>query len=96
MDLQAKVQKAGFHINFISPFIALTYPALRIQRLLMNRSSSDDLKAAGDQAEDDLKIVPVVNEIVRSILYLEAGWLARGYRLPFGSSLVLQAIKPAI
>ena len=95
-DLHEKVQAAGFTVNFISPFIALTYPALRIQRLLMNRSGMDDLKAAGDQAEDDLKIVPVVNDIVRMILYLEAGWLARGNRLPFGSSLVLQAIKPAI
>ncbi len=95
-DLQEKVQAAGFTVDFISPFIALTYPALRIQRLLMNRSSSHDLKAAGDQAEDDLKIVPVVNEIVRSILYLEAGWLALGNRLPFGSSLVLRAAKPAI
>ena len=41
-------------------------------------------------------IVPVVNEIVKWVLYLEAGWLARGNRLPFGSSLVMLARRPAI
>ncbi|BCY19361.1 MAG: class I SAM-dependent methyltransferase [Chloroflexi bacterium] len=95
-DLQEKVQTAGFSVNFISPFIALTYPALRIQRLLMNRSHIENPIAAGNQAEDDLKIVPVINDIVREILYFEAGWLARGHRLPFGSSLVLRATRPAI
>jgi SAM-dependent methyltransferase len=95
-DLREKVQSAGFVCEFSSPFIALTYPVLRFQRLLMNRPGSDDLKIANDQAEEDLKIVPVVNEIVKWVLYLEAGWLARGNRLPFGSSLVMQARRPSI
>jgi SAM-dependent methyltransferase len=95
-DLREKVQAAGFDVNFTSPFIALTYPALRFQRLLMNKSGTDNPETAADQAEEDLKIIPVINDIVKWILYLEADWLARGRRLPFGSSLVLLARKPAI
>jgi SAM-dependent methyltransferase len=95
-ELNKKVQEAGFSCEFSSPFIALTYPILRLKRLWKNSPEAENPKTAGDLAEEDLKIVPVINEIVRTILNVEASWLGRGHRLLFGSSLVLLARKPVI
>jgi SAM-dependent methyltransferase len=95
-ELNDKVKAAGFTCEFSSPFIALTYPILRFKRLWKNSPAAENPKTAGDLAEEDLKIVPVINEIVRWILNVEASWLGRGHRLPFGSSLVLMARRPAI
>jgi hypothetical protein len=43
----------------------------------------------------EFKIVPVLNGILTALLSLEAWWVARGHRLPFGTSLVALARKPA-
>ncbi len=91
-----KVRKAGFIVEFSSPYIAATYPLVWLTRNVKNITAQSDDSAVESQAEDDLKIIPVINEILRGILYLEAGWLSRGNTLPFGSSLVLLARKPAI
>lgn len=95
-ELRIKVGKAGFTDEFSSAYVALTYPVVRLSRYIKDRLGSGEETAVQDQAEDDLKIIPVANEILRGFLSLEAGWLASGKTLPFGSSLVMMARKPAI
>jgi hypothetical protein len=42
---------------------------------------------------DELRIVPVVNEMLAGLLALEVRLIAKGYRLPFGTSLLAVARK---
>jgi hypothetical protein len=51
--------------------------------------------AARAQTSAEFRIVPIVNPILTFLLTLEADWLAQGHRLPFGTSLVVVARKPA-
>ncbi|MBM3811440.1 MAG: hypothetical protein FJW20_07365 [Acidimicrobiia bacterium] len=39
----------------------------------------------------DLKVVPVLNEVMGLLLALEARWAGQGRRLPFGTSLIAVA-----
>jgi SAM-dependent methyltransferase len=95
-DLKTKVQSAGFEIEFISPYIAATFPVVWLNRRSKGAAGSVDDASVHRQAEEELKIYPVVNDIFRGILGMEAAWLSQGNHLPFGSSLVLLARKPSI
>jgi SAM-dependent methyltransferase len=95
-DLTKKVQAAGFEIDFVSPYIAATFPVVWLNRRSKGAAGSVDDASVHQQAEDELKIIPVINDIFRGILGMEAAWLSRGHHLPFGSSLVLLARRPAI
>lgn len=93
-DLSEKVHSAGFQVELASAYITATYPILWLNRRGKGSSGEAEDSSIQSQAEDELKIIPVANEILRSILSLEAGWLAAGRTLPFGSSLVMLARRP--
>jgi 2-polyprenyl-3-methyl-5-hydroxy-6-metoxy-1,4-benzoquinol methylase len=95
-ELNEKVQQSGFAVEFSSPYIAATYPLVWLTRNTKEKSGSNDELSVQNKAEDELKIIPVVNEIIRGVLSLEADWLFRGRKLPFGSSLVMLARKSFI
>jgi hypothetical protein len=52
-------------------------------------------KVAHDRTVDDLRIVPVANQALVTLLGLEARWLKSGRRLPFGTSLLALGRKPS-
>jgi SAM-dependent methyltransferase len=95
-ELSTKVKTAGFNIEFASPYIAATYPIVWLNRRSKGDPGSVEDASVHRQAEEELRIIPVINDIFRGILGLEAAWLSRGNHLPFGSSLVLLARKPSI
>ncbi len=93
-ELTDKVENAGFVLQFSSPYIAATYPLVWLARTAREHTGSEDAGSVESRAEEELKIIPIANEILRGILSIEASWLSNGHRLPFGSSLVLLARKP--
>lgn len=95
-ELDLKVKSAGFMIEFASPYIAATYPIVWLNRRSKGNTGNVENASVHRQAEEELKIIPVVNDIFRGILGMEAAWLSRGNHLPFGSSLVMLARKPII
>jgi SAM-dependent methyltransferase len=95
-DLGEKVASAGFQVEFATAYVTATYPILWLNRMGKDSSGAAEDPSVQSQAEDELKIIPVINEILRGILGLEAGWVSKGRTLPFGSSLVMLARKPAI
>lgn len=92
-EIRKKLTEAGFRVEFASQFMASTFPLLwivRKARPLRNESSPGAIRA---QANDEFRLIPIVNPLLTALLSLEADWLARGHRLPFGSSLVVIARK---
>lgn len=96
IGLRETVLQAGFAEKFISPYIAFTYPLVWLGRKSVDNSIDARKLQVQEQAEKEIQIIPVVNEILRGILGLEAVWLSRGKTLPFGSSLVMLARRPLI
>lgn len=88
-ELTSKVKEAGFTIEYASPYIAATLLPMWLHRRLF-ASAPGKRKSA----EDELRVVPVVNGILLSCLRIEAFLIGSRMRLPFGSSMILLARKP--
>jgi SAM-dependent methyltransferase len=95
--LEARLVEAGFKVDLVSYYMMSIFPLVWIQRKLTQgrylRKGLNE-KEAHDRTADELKIVPVANQILDFILRLETHWLRKGRRLPFGTSLLAVARKP--
>lgn len=86
-ELQARLEASGFRVEYLSAYMLSIYPLVWLNRRLLNRAPRN----GGDQAEEELRIIPGINAILAGILSLEARLVARGVRLPFGTSLIAVA-----
>jgi len=98
-ELSQRLAQAGFKVETTSYYMMSIFPLVWMQRKLAPRR----LQAKGTQSEqdahdrtvDDLRIVPVANQVLVACLGLEARWLKSGRRLPFGTSLLALGRKPS-
>ena len=90
-DLREKLASAGFEVLRLRHFMAALVPLLLVARgvgrWLPRRGS------ARERRDAELRIVPGVNGLLRSLLRLE-GLFIRLVPLPFGSSIVAVARRP--
>jgi SAM-dependent methyltransferase len=87
-ELDERLRQAGFEVRLLTHFMAPLVPLLALARHLRGGSSH----ATGKDAE--LRLVPVVNGLLRGLLKLELLAL-RATSLPLGSSLLAIARRPA-
>jgi SAM-dependent methyltransferase len=91
-ELGAKLVAAGYRVEYLSPFMTALYPLAWVRRRLGRRAVNAE--QAFEVARRDLRIVPVLNPLLRWILSREARPISTGTRLPFGTSLIAVA-RPA-
>ena len=85
---------AGFRVCALSPFMGPLYPLMwagRRAAAVRNRWRGPVRLTAGQLTLGELRVVPVVNTLLEWVLRLEAPLLARGWRLPAGTSLLAVA-----
>jgi SAM-dependent methyltransferase len=87
-ELAAKLEEAGFRVERLTNAMASIYPLV-----WLSRRGKTGRAAPADAVRDELRIVPVVNEVLAFLLAREADWIGRGGSLPFGTSLVAVARK---
>ena len=91
-ELETRLDKAGFTIEFLTPYMASLYPMMSLSRKLRAQTSAK----GGDPNQllkQELRIVPVLNELLAWELNWEARWLAGRRELPFGTSWLAIARK---
>ena len=92
--MRKKLTDAGFEVEFQSQFMACIFPIVWIFRkmsgLRRRRGSGNTMMLA----REEFRLVPIANEILTALLNLEARWIARGHRLPMGTSLLVIARRP--
>jgi SAM-dependent methyltransferase len=93
-ELGDKLRAAGFEVRFLSHFMALLVPLLVVLRGV-GRLLPGRVAGARRRRDSELRVVPVVNGLLRRLLRLERLWLRVG-RLPFGSSIIAQAHRPPL
>ena len=94
-DLRKRLAAAGFRVERCTPFMMSLYPlAWPARKLDGSRRTAggtpDRLRA---RVEEELRVRPVINELLLGILDAEARWLARRRALPFGTSLLAVAAR---
>jgi SAM-dependent methyltransferase len=90
-ELLRKLEDAGFTVEFLTPFMTSIYPLVRLSRAL--RHSRDKETGVRDAVRRELRIVPVLNDVLAFLLEQEARWTRRGRTLPIGTSLAAVAQK---
>jgi SAM-dependent methyltransferase len=92
-ELRAKLVQSGFELLFLSPYMCTIYPLVwTMRRLAFPRAGSRwNLSPRLGSVKRELRVVPVVNELLCAGLRWEAFWLGRRKRLPLGTSLIALA-----
>ncbi len=89
--LRARLEENGFQVEYLSPYMMSIYPLVWLTRRLARGQSSATAQQTQSMAEDELRIIPVVNEVLAWVLRQEARLVYRRKRLPIGTSLIAVA-----
>lgn len=93
-ELEHKLRESGFEEEEASYLMAGLFPWMWLGRRTAARAGrppTGNNSRATELVARELRIVPVVNEILALLLSLEARWLALGRTLPWGTSLLVVA-----
>ncbi len=91
-ELRSKLEAAGFAIEYLTPYMASTLPLMWLSRRSKAGTTTGSAHAL-ELARQELRVVPVLNEIIAWVLSWEARWMVKRRQLPFGSSLLAVARK---
>jgi len=85
-SLRALLERSGYRVDYLTQFMGSLYPLMWLSRQRPRwRRPADPLK-------EELRIVPGLNAVLAAILRWEARrFIARGRRLPIGTSLLAMA-----
>jgi trans-aconitate methyltransferase len=87
--LRDVLQGAGFHVEYMTHFMSVTYPALWLSRRLERLLAVAGRRSGREPAiARELRVPFAVNALLARLLRLEAPAIRRRYRLPLGSSLL--------
>jgi SAM-dependent methyltransferase len=91
-ELRSKLEEADYQIEYLTQYMSSIYPMMWLSRRIRSRvmTGTDRSKKL---LQDELRIVPVLNEILSFFLSSESKWLAKRRQLPFGTSLLAVARK---
>jgi SAM-dependent methyltransferase len=95
-DLLQKLEAAHLAVEWLTYYMAACLPLLWLGRTvsgLRHKGFKHGTKGSADLAARDLRVTPVVNEILATLLGLESHLLARRNKLPCGTSLLAVARK---
>ena len=94
--LSRLLSESGFEVEYQTQFMAVLFLLIMVSRKLHGGRSDDDPDIAAEKAERELKIVPIINPLLRSVLSTEAWMVKRRWRLPIGTShlAVARKIRP--
>jgi SAM-dependent methyltransferase len=93
-ELVGKLTQAGYRVEYATPYMASLYPFIWLGRRLAARKHRHT-NGHGDRSHDlalqELRVVPVVNELLAGLLSWEKWVVTRRRHLAFGTSLLALA-----
>ena len=95
--LEMALQKAGLQLEFASYTNVMVFPLLWFLRRVLQGGEAPEALSEEEldcKTNSELRIIPVVNEIIALILGIEGKLIQWGLKMPFGTSLIAVA-KPA-
>jgi SAM-dependent methyltransferase len=92
-ELRERVEGAGLEIKTLFHFMAPLVPLLVLGRAL-GRALPGARASAAARRRAEMSVIPGLNGLLGALLAIERRVLARGWALPFGSSLLVVARRP--
>ena len=95
-DLERKLSSTGYHVEYMTQYMTSIFPLFwfwRRRKSPGNRRPTVSANATRDLVSAELRITPVVNDLLAFLLVQEVRVIARRHRLPIGTSLLVIARK---
>ena len=95
-ELSQKLTGAGYQVEQLTYYMATIFPLVWIGRklaALSSRRPASDATCVAELTVNELRVMPVINEVLASLLALEARLLAHRKALRWGTSLLAVARK---
>lgn len=96
-DLDDRLKKAGYIVEYISQYMMILYPLMWAGRRIASKidgRASNDASKTHDLTVKEMSVIPLVNQLTLSLLRIEREWLMKRKKLPIGTSLIAIARKP--
>lgn len=92
-DLRAKLVEAGYVVEYLTPYMSVLHPVIRLGRRFTAWRAAPPRSAteAWSVAEADLRVRPLSGAVLDFLLGQEVRMLRRRRRLPIGASLLCVA-----
>ena len=91
-QLQLVLERAGYRVTYLTPFMSLLYPLIWVaRRAARPQSGPVSRDKAFELTMRELRIVPVWNEVLLTLLSLELPRLRARGRIPVGTSILAVA-----
>ena len=90
-SLQTAFAGAGYRVHYMSEYMASILPLVWLGRGISAMLPRRGPRSPEQLAAGDLRVVPVLNEVIRWTLSWEAGRVGRQRGLPFGASIIAVA-----
>jgi SAM-dependent methyltransferase len=87
------LQESGFKVEYLTQFMMSLFPLVWLRRRTDDGSAVKDRNRAAEKAANELKVVPVINDLLKLILSIEVVAIRRRWRLPIGTSVLIVARK---
>jgi SAM-dependent methyltransferase len=94
-EIRARLSGAGFQVEFMSQFMACTFPIVWFWRKVSGSRQPGGSDNARELAAREFRVVPLINGVLTILLKLEGLWLSGGHKLPIGTSLIVVCSKTA-
>lgn len=95
-ELESKLIRAGYRVEYLTQYMMSIFPLVWLGRrlaALIDRRPTEDTGRTHDLAFDELRIIPVVNDLLALLLAQETHMIVRRHSLPLGTSLLAVARK---
>jgi SAM-dependent methyltransferase len=87
-ELEAKMESAGFSIDYSTSFVTLLLPLMVLSRLLQGRQPASSYDPSAE-----FRLSPMMNKILSAVMRFEFLFLRAGIRFPVGGSRLVVAHK---
>ena len=97
-ELESKLLSSGYRVEYLTQYMMSIYPLVWLGRrlaLLRRNVKSTNVDSMHALASQELRIIPVLNDLLGWLLERESRAIARRKRLPIGTSLLAIARKDA-
>lgn len=91
--LKTLLREHGFEVEFLTQFMMLLFPLVWLFRRLQGGRADISPENAAAKASRELKVLPLINPLLKSLLKSETALIRRRWSLPFGTSLLAIARK---
>lgn len=92
-EMIRKTEEAGFDILHVNCFAAAVFPITLLSRVGRKRKKEDAKITSDAVTYPEIDIPWVLNKFLRTVMLIDELFYSLGVKLPFGSSIVLVAVK---